>query len=131
MECAWVRRPDKCAVVKDALVSVAPAVICLQETKLRDVNRFKAHSFLPPHFTNTIQYVNAAGSRGGILTAWNTNTFTLDTFISRRHTLTTVLSSTASEQYFSITNVYAPSDHRDSGNFLDDLLGLLPYISGP
>jgi len=122
---------DKCAVVKDAVVSTAPAVICLQETKLRDVNRFKAHSFLPPHFTNTIQYVNAAGSRGGILTAWNTNTFTLDTFISRRHTLTTVLSSTASEQCFSITNVYAPSDNHDSGTFLDDLLELQPYISGP
>ena len=60
---------DKCAVVKDAVVSTAPAVICLQETKLRDLNHFKAHSFLPPHFTNTIQYVNAAGSHGGFLTA--------------------------------------------------------------
>ena len=32
--------PDKCAIVKDALVSAAPALICLQETKLRHIDQF-------------------------------------------------------------------------------------------
>ena len=49
--------PDKCAVVKDALVASTPSVICLQETKLSDLKCFKTHSFLPPHFTNSIQYI--------------------------------------------------------------------------
>ncbi|KAG2577768.1 hypothetical protein PVAP13_6NG174203, partial [Panicum virgatum] len=123
--------PDKCAVVKDALVASTPSVICLQETKLSDLKCFKTHSFLPPHFTNSIQYVRAAGSRGGILTAWDTNLFTLDSFISRRHTLTTALSAAASDQRLTVTNVYAPADHHDSKNFLEDLLELQPQIFGP
>ena len=36
--------PDKCAIVEDALVSAAPAVICLQETKLHHIDQFQAHS---------------------------------------------------------------------------------------
>jgi hypothetical protein len=35
--------------------------------------------------------------------------------------LTTVLSSTTSDYTFAVMNVYAPSDHRDSATFLEDL----------
>jgi exonuclease III len=68
--------PDKCAIVKDALVSANPAVICLQETKLHHINHFQARSFLPPHFAHTLKFV-CSGTRGGIRTAWNANTFRL------------------------------------------------------
>ena len=61
--------PDKCAIVEDALVSAAPAVICLQETKLHHIDQFQAHSFLPPRFARSLQFVRAAGTRGGILSA--------------------------------------------------------------
>ena len=121
---------DKCAIVKDALISVNPSVICLQETKLHHISLFQARSFLPPNFAKTIHFVSATGTRGGILTAWNAKTFVLDGFISRRHTLTTAFSSTESQHQFTITNVYAPSDHRDSKVFLEDLLELRPHIKG-
>ena len=49
----------------------------------------------------------------------------------RKHTLTTVLSSTITNISFTVTNVYAPSDHRDSAFFLDDLAELAPQICGP
>jgi len=122
---------DKCAIVKDAFVSAKPSVICLQETKLHHIDQFQAHSFLPPSFANTIQFVSSTGSRGRILTAWNASTFALEGFISRRHTLTTTFSSTESTHQFTITNEYAPSDHRDSKHFLEDLLELRPHILGP
>jgi exonuclease III len=122
--------PDKCALVKDALVSAAPSLICLQETKLHHINQFQAHSFLPPSFTNTIQYISAARTHGGILSAWNSSTSALQSFISRRYTLTTVLASTTSDHLLTVTNVYAPSDHRDSRIFLEDLLELRPHIQG-
>ena len=32
--------PDKCAIVKDALISAALTLICLQETKLRHIDQF-------------------------------------------------------------------------------------------
>ena len=48
----------------------------------------------------------------------------------RKHTLTTVLSSTVTNISFTVTNVYAPSDHRDSAFFLDDLAELAPQSVG-
>ena len=39
--------PDKCAIVKDALVSANPSIICLQETKLHHITQFQSRSFLP------------------------------------------------------------------------------------
>jgi hypothetical protein len=55
----------------------------------------------------------------------------LDSTIAHRFSLTTVLSSTCSDQSLSITNVYAPADHRETNAFLDELLSLRPLISGP
>jgi exonuclease III len=121
---------DKRKVVRDALVSAAPSVICLQETKLRDVDTFTAHTFLPPSHAGTYHAVDSDGSHGGMLTAWDPNVFSLTFFISRRHTLTTVLSSTISDHCIAVTNVYGPSDHRDSPVCLDGLRELEPHIFG-
>lgn len=56
--------------------------------------------------------------------------FTLCSFLARRHTLTSFLSSTASSYSFAVTNVYAPSDHRDTPAFLHDLQELATHIHG-
>ena len=42
-----------------------------------------------------------------------------------------MLASELSDLHISVTNVYAPADHRDSKVFLDNLLELQQYISGP
>jgi hypothetical protein len=65
-----------------------------------------------------------------MVTAWDGNSFTLASFITRHQSLTTVLSSTTSDLQLSVTNVYGPSDHRDSPVFLDGLRELAPHISG-
>ncbi|KAG2588484.1 hypothetical protein PVAP13_5NG346681, partial [Panicum virgatum] len=121
---------DKCNVVRDAFTTVNPTVICIQETKLHDITTSKAHSFLPPSHVNSYHFIGAAGSRGGILTTWNSNALRMDSYITRRHTLTVVLSSTSSDHRLTITNVYAPSDHRDSPLFLNGLKELKPHING-
>ncbi|TVU21770.1 hypothetical protein EJB05_31429, partial [Eragrostis curvula] len=56
---------------------------------------------------------------------------TLKSFITRAHSLTTVLSSNTTDLSLTITNVYAPSDHRDSRQFLDGLAELAGHIAGP
>ncbi|CAN6162275.1 unnamed protein product [Urochloa humidicola] len=122
---------DKCDVVRDAFSAANPSVICIQETKLHDVSLSKARSFLPPSHARSLHFISAAGSRGGILTAWHDSSFTLESFITRRHTLTTVLSSTTSDHLLTVTNVYTPSDHRDSAEFLDGLRELKPHVQGP
>lgn len=116
-------------LVKDALISSSPTIICLQDSKLCNTARLKAVTFLPPHFTS-YHCVDADGSRGGILIAWNPAYFTCESFIEQRHTLTTVL-STLSDLVFTVTNVYAPADHRESLTFLDDLADLATHALGP
>jgi exonuclease III len=118
---SWNVRGLECSrssVVKDALAFANPSVICLHEYKLRDVPP------LPKH-VGTYHAVDC-DSRGGMITAWDGNSFTLASFITRHQSLTTVLSSTTSDLQLSVTNVYGPSDHRDSPVFLDGLRELAP-----
>ena len=121
---------DKCDVVRDTLTTVKPTVVCLQETKLSSTSVAKARSFLPTSFRDFL-CVDAGGTRGGILTAWDVHALSLKGFIARKHTLTTVLVSTVTDISFTVTNVYAPSDHHDSASFLEDLAELVPHINGP
>jgi len=121
--------PEKCDLVRDAVTSAMPLICCLQETKLPDITTLKARCFLPTNLANSFKLISAAGSRGGILTAWNDNSFSLKSFITRQHSLTTILQSTATDVQIMITNVYAPSDHRDSHLFLEGLLELSTHVS--
>jgi hypothetical protein len=124
--------PEKCTIVRDAIRSASPTIVCLQETKLSDCNFFKAATFLPPNLSSSFVSSNAAGSRGGILTAWDPNSLVLDSrSIPNNYCLSTTFSSAFSEHTFSITNVYAPSDHRDSPLFLASLSALAPSFPGP
>ena len=121
---------EKCDIVRDTLTTVKPTIICLQETKLSSTSVTKARSFLPTSFRQ-FHCVDVGGTRGGILTAWDDYSLSLRSFITRKHTLTTVLVSTVTNISFTVTNVYAPSDHRDSASFLEDLAELAPHINGP
>lgn len=42
-----------------------------------------------------------------------------------------MLSFTQTELAFTLTNIYAPSDHRDSPDFLEGLVELASHVSGP
>ncbi|CAN6341061.1 unnamed protein product [Urochloa humidicola] len=120
---------DKCKIVRDSLFSAKPDVACLQETKLRSTDSSKARSFLPPLLTD-FYCVDASDTRGGLITAWNARTLMVSSFLSRRRTLTTVFTSNASNSTFTVTNVYAPADHRDSLDFLKDLEEVAEHVSG-
>ncbi|KAL5656955.1 hypothetical protein ACJX0J_030118, partial [Zea mays] len=87
-------------------------------------------SFLPTRLPCFL-CINTVGSRGGIVTAWDSVVFSLASSISRPYSLTTTLSSPLTNTTLTITNVYAPSNHQDSPAFLAELADLLPSISGP
>ena len=54
----------------------------------------------------------------------------MHSFITRKQTLSLTFTSTTSAAVFTITNVYAPADHRDSLAFLLDLEEVASQISG-
>lgn len=124
--------PDKCTIVRDALRQTTPTIICLQETKLTDCSIFKAATFLPPNMSSSFVLSSASGARGGTLTAWDCNSLSLVTSsVSNNYCLSTTFSSNLSEHSFSVTNIYAPSDHRESAAFLSQLAELAPTFTGP
>ncbi len=65
---------DKCAAVKAFLRSSKCGVICLQETKLAHTSRDKFFTFCGFHLRD-FRSLDATGTRGGILTAWNPSLF--------------------------------------------------------
>lgn len=121
---------DKCDAVRDAFTTSHPLIACVQETKLSDIPDNKFKSFLPAHLASHC-FLSADGSRGGLATAWDENHFTLLSSVSRAYPLTTTFSYATADFTFTLTNVYAPSDHRLSPDFLLELRDLYSTISGP
>ena len=123
--------PDKCNVVRDAISSANPTVMCVQESKLHSIDQFKIKTFLPPQLACSYKYIPAVGSRGGIVTAWSQSYWSCSDFTLKNHSLTTLLVSTLFDHSLTVTNVYGPSDHRHSSDFLRELHDLSSNINGP
>jgi exonuclease III len=122
--------PDKCAVVKNAILVASPSIVCLQESKLAALEPQKHRSFLPPSLAS-VASKGADGSRGGLVTAWDTNSLSLTSSHSTRFSLTTVLASTTTLVSFMVTNMYAPADHSLTDDFVSDMELLLDDVVGP
>ena len=112
---------EKCGVVKDAIVSANPSIICLQETKLHSIEKCKAKTFLPPKLADNFCFLPAVGSKGGVLTAWDCSSWTNTSTSNHTHSITTELQCTMSDYSIHVTNVYGPSDHRHTPAFLQEL----------
>ncbi|XP_071677171.1 uncharacterized protein [Lolium perenne] len=121
---------DKCHLVRDSVASALPSVMCFQESKLSHLDAAKARSFLPATLAD-FAVVDANGSRGGLVTAWDGRMLSLSNTIARVFSLTTTLSSTTTDLSLTVTNVYAPADHSLTSQFVDEMLALLPLVSGP
>lgn len=85
----------------------------------------KSGSFLAPPLTNFLT-VPAIGSRGGLITAWNPAVLSAGTPLLGTYTLTIPFSSTTADYTFRLTNVYAPSNHSETGAFLSELRHIQP-----
>jgi hypothetical protein len=90
------------------------------------IDRFVAASILPSNLCS-FETVDAMGSSGGILTAWDPGLFSLVSVRRDRFSLSVVLSSQLSGLFLAITNVYAPANHALTPAILAELeaLGLL------
>ena len=121
---------DKCDSVRLAYPRLPPFVICLQETKLSDINHFKAATFLPGMHSASFSSLNSDGASSGILTDWNTSVLVLLDSTPRQYTLTTSFMLPASGLYLTITNCYGPCHHAAKSAFLDELCLIHAGIQG-
>jgi hypothetical protein len=116
--------------VRELFCDANPNFVCIQESKLTNISLFKAKTFLPRHLYSSITSVNAVGTRGGLITAWDPTLFTLTSHSSNQFCLSTSLSCNASNYGFTITNVYGPSDHSLTPQLLQCLRATRAAIQG-
>jgi hypothetical protein len=116
--------------VRDAISSAAHSIMCIEDTKLSAIDIFVFNSFLPNQLS-CFDTVDAVGSSGGILAAWDPALFSLVATHRDRFSLTTTLQSYLSDLVFAITNVYTPSDHSLTPAFLSEFESLRPLFPFP
>jgi hypothetical protein len=121
----------KCTVVRDHVIAANPSVLCIYlGDKASFLSAWKARSFLPPALSQ-FSNADADGSRGGMLTAFDPRLLNLKSSDARRFSLTTSFESTTSDVAFTVNNVYAPSDHDLTQDFVTEMVGLTAVVSGP
>nr|CAB3445827.1 unnamed protein product [Digitaria exilis] len=109
------------------LIYQRPSFVALQETKLNNLNRSSLRSFLPARLTGYAE-LPAQGASGGILSAWDDSVWNVRSQCVRRYTLTTNFTLYRDGTSFSVTNVYAPTNHADKPLFLHELASIAATI---
>ncbi len=98
----------KCTLVKAFLRASKCCVVCLQETKLASTSAPKFISFCSFHLQE-FHTLDAVGTKGGILTAWNPALFEFVKDWCGSFTLNVVLRRKADGSHFTISNFYGPT----------------------
>lgn len=104
------------------------SVVCLQESKVN----FVSQSFLRSCCGSSIdrcQFLPAVGASGGLITCWNSKIFSCSEVLIRKHSLTLLLTYSASGKCFYLTNVYGPPTWNGKDEFCSELLNLVSICS--
>ncbi len=100
--------PAKCATVKALVRNSKCGAVCFQETKLSSASNGKQSSFCGPVLRD-FRALDANGTRGGLLTAWNPTLFDCTHFWVASYSLNVVLQRKADGTVFLISNIYGPT----------------------
>lgn len=119
---------DKRIAIRQTILLEKPDIVNLQETKLRQMN----DQLMKQTYGRRLQNytcLNANGTRGGILIAWNARKFDLVQQISGSYTVSAVLKHNG--ENFKITAVYGPTNHRTRGEFFAEIQDQQPQNDMP
>lgn len=121
--------PSKCAVVKSFIRNCKCYVVCLQETKLSSTSIIKFRSFCGFHL-RVFRTLDADGTRGGILTAWNSALFDCVHEWVGLFSLTVVLKRNVDGRSFTIYNIYGPTAANLKPTFFQELRSINVHSVG-
>ncbi|KAM0904229.1 hypothetical protein ACQ4PT_018157 [Festuca glaucescens] len=114
----WLGDEDKCISVFADLSVARPGLLAIQESKLGVLTPAKAASFLPP-FIRSHRAVDAVGTSGGLVSAWDHNLFSLASDFASHHILSLDLAFNDDGTTIRFSNVYAPCDRAEKVLFLE------------
>nr|CAD1835969.1 unnamed protein product [Ananas comosus var. bracteatus] len=89
----------KCCIVRSFIRSSKVSVVCLQETKLSSISLDKFQSFCG-FYLQEFRTLDATGTRGGLLTAWNNFLFDCIEHWAGSYTLNTLFQRKADKKLF-------------------------------
>lgn len=107
--------------MRDMATSTRATVVCLQETKLQDMDDAVVREALGNDFTANYSFLPARGTRGGILIAVSAQHFSLVSTFVTKNTITVVVRMLDDGAEWSLTSVYGPQRRRRKERFLDEL----------
>ncbi len=120
---------EKCSVVRTIVRNCRCGVICLQETKLAYTTLSKFNSFRGFNIRE-FHTLDAVGTRGGLLTAWNPSLFDCVSESAGVFSLSTVLKRRVDGITLTISNVYGPTFTTRKEAFLQELRDLSSRVVG-
>ena len=122
--------PSKRRLVRRTIKDSACNVFCLQETKLAQLDRKQLISICGERF-DASQVLNANGTSGGLLTAWDPSSVDGRPFHFGKFPISTEFRSYTNLVRSVITNVYGPHDYNDRKSFFAELEVLSCFIIDP
>lgn len=115
----------RCLTVHEMLKSTPCHLVCLQETKLQQIDSQLA-VFLGGYKFDRFAYKPARGTKGGILLLWNDTMLQLTEQTIGRYSISATVTLRSTTTSFKLTAVYGPSRSVDKPSFLHHLRRLKP-----
>ena len=121
--------PAKWSVVREFVASLHVNIVCFQETKLEVIDRYLVLDCLGPKFDG-FEYLPAAGTRGGILIAWDTSVLDVSNVSLDSFAITGEVCTKDHNRWW-ITSVYGPQSTEEKIEFLNELSERRSLCPGP
>jgi exonuclease III len=117
--------PDRQATVHEIIASSSCHLVCLQETKLCNVDQFTA-AFLGGYRLKSFAQRPALGTRGGILLLWDDAALHVTNIVATEFCLSASVQSRLTGIAFKVTSVYGPTSYARKDDFFNELIAQKP-----
>jgi exonuclease III len=121
---------EKRRMVKNAIVYGRSDIVCLQETKLSNVDGYLMKSICGNAFTSWV-CLDAVQSSGGAIVAWKDGLFQLISSVCGKYHITAQLRSVRDNNVFFISSIYGPCVSHLKEEFWNELSSLRNFCTGP
>lgn len=108
-------------VVKDLVSDHQGTIVCLQETKLAQVDDAAICETLGPQFLGNYATLPAEGVRGGILLGFSQDHYQMQNVDIRRYTISATVRRKVDNGVWTVTGVYGPQSDGDKLQFLEEI----------
>ena len=110
--------------VRDLASDASATIVCLQETKLQNVDRSVVVDTLGLAFADNFVSLPADGTKGGIILAASSDFFSLTPAGATTNTISATITDREDGSTWGITGVYGPQGDADKYAFIEELHGL-------